>query len=382
MFLLKLFNFTFFAGLAGLLPFLVLYYEDIGLSGGQIGALTAIPPFITLFASSIWGALSDATNQHRRIMWITIAGAGTFGFLISIFNSFTSLLPVVLIYAIFMAPIVPLLDHSILDLLGTDATYYGKFRLWGAVGWGLAAPLIGFVVERYGLTWAFPIFLASMLISLMVSFFMPMSQVGIGKEWISGLRLLVKDNRLLLFLGTMLSIGMSLAIVDTFLFLRLKEVGTSNALMGFTLTLGTASEIVIFFFTDKLLERIGTSRLLRIAVLALALQLIGFSYLQVPWTAPIVQILHGPSFAGMWSAGITIAKSLAPKGMGATMQGLLSSALIGLGASAGSLIGGALFDLTGTAMTFRIAGLWALVILLFLLVVGRTRFSRAFIVDA
>jgi PPP family 3-phenylpropionic acid transporter len=378
MFLLKVFNFTFFAGLAGLLPFLVLYYEKIGLSGSQIGILTAIPPFVTLFASSLWGALGDRTRQHGRIMWITLAGAGIFGFLISASSTFSGLIFIVLLYSVFIAPIVPLLDNSILELLGKGSTHYGKFRLWGAVGWGMAAPLIGLLVERSGLESAFLVFLGGSAVTLVVSIFMPMAQTGIGEDLRSGLSLLFKDKQLLVFLGTMLLIGMSLVIVDIFLFLRLDEIGTPNALMGFTLTMGTVSEILIFFFTDKLLRRVGTGRLLRIGVLALSLQLIGFSYLKSPWAAPLIQILHGPSFAGMWTAAITIAKHRAPEGMGATTQGLLSSVFMGIGWTAGSLIGGYLFDIAGTAMTFRLAGLMAAMILVYMMVFDRTRWKKVF----
>lgn len=381
MFLLKIFNLTFFAGFAALAPFLVLYYEQNGLSGSEIGILTAIPPFVTLFASSMWGALGDATRQHGRILWFTVTGAGIFGFLISRPASFSGLIPIVFLYAIFIAPIIPLVDNAILELLGKEATQYGKFRLWGAVGWGAAAPLIGLLVDKSGLDWAFPIFLVGMLVTLFVSFFMPMSQKGIGEELISGISLLLKDKELLLFLGTMLFIGMGLAIVDVYLFLRLDEIGASKGLMGFTLTLGTASEIVIFFFTDRLLKRLGTSRLLKIAVGALSLQLIGFSFLKVPWVAPLIQVLHGPSFAGMWVAGITIANKRAPEGMGATMQGLLSSSHIGMGMSVGLLIGGTLFDVVGTAVTFRLAGLWVFMILLFLIMVERTSWRNIFRVD-
>lgn len=381
MILLKVFNFTFFAGLAGLLPFLVLYYEKVGLSGSQIGILTAIPPFVTLFASSLWGALGDRTRQHGRIMWITIVGAGLFGFLISKSVSFWGLFPIVIIYAVFIAPIVPLLDNSILELLGEGATHYGKFRLWGAVGWGLAAPLIGLLVERAGLEAAFVVFLAGMLVTLAVSIFMPMSKEGIGEDIRSGINLLLRDKQLLLFFGVMFFVGMSLVIVDIFLFLRLDEIATPNALMGFTLTLGTASEILIFFNTDKLLRRLGTHNLLVIGVLALALQLIGFSFLKTPWMAPIIQILHGPSFAGMWTAGITIANKRAPVGMGATTQGLLSSVFMGLGWTAGSLIGGYLFDIAGTAMTFRLAGIMALIIFVVLIGVRFTKLRDVFRVN-
>jgi MFS family permease len=169
-----------------------------------------------------------------------------------------------------------------------------------------------------------------------------------------------------------------LGIVDIYLFLRLDEIGTSKALMGFTLTLGTASEIVIFFFTDQLLKRLGTSRLLKIAVGALSLQLIGYSFLTVPWVAPLIQILHGPSFAGMWVAGVTIANKRSPEGMGATTQGLFSSVLFGLGASVGTLIGGYLFDVIGTALTFRLAGMWVFMILVFLILAGRSRWGSVF----
>jgi PPP family 3-phenylpropionic acid transporter len=378
MILLKVFNFTFFAGLAGFLPFLVLYYEKIGLSGSQIGILAAIPPFVTLFASSVWGALGDRTRQHGRIMWITIVGAAIFGFFISKSITFGSLLPIVFVYAIFIAPIVPLLDNSILELLGEGASHYGKFRLWGAVGWGVAAPLIGLLVERSGLEAAFVVFLVGMLVTLAVSIFMPMSKKGIGEKLWSGIRLLLRDKQLLLFFGVMFFNGMSLVIVDIFLFLRLDEIGTPNALMGFTLTLGTASEILIFFNTDKLLRRLGTHNLLILGVLALALQLIGFSFLKTPWVAPIIQILHGPSFAGMWTAAITIANKRAPEGMGATTQGLLSSVFMGIGWTAGSLIGGYLFDVAGTAMTFRIAGILAVLIFIFLIGIRRTRMLPAF----
>jgi MFS family permease len=57
--------------------------------------------------------------------------------------TFLWLLPLVMAYAFVSAPIIPLVDNSVLEMLGTQRAEYGKVRLWGSVGWGVVATLIG-----------------------------------------------------------------------------------------------------------------------------------------------------------------------------------------------------------------------------------------------
>ena len=54
-------NFVFFAGVAFVLPFMVLYYQSLGLSGAEIGLLVGLTPLITLFGAPLWTGLADAT---------------------------------------------------------------------------------------------------------------------------------------------------------------------------------------------------------------------------------------------------------------------------------------------------------------------------------
>ncbi|MBN2557079.1 MAG: MFS transporter [Anaerolineales bacterium] len=49
----------------------------------------------------------------------------------------------------------PLSDNSILGLLRSEPRHYGRIRLWGSIGRGITAPLIGAVVEHRGLTLGF-----------------------------------------------------------------------------------------------------------------------------------------------------------------------------------------------------------------------------------
>ena len=72
LFFLKVYYFFFFAAAASLFPFIVLFYEQLGLSGRQIGVLAAIPPLTGLFAASFWGGVADATQQHHRLLNMAI----------------------------------------------------------------------------------------------------------------------------------------------------------------------------------------------------------------------------------------------------------------------------------------------------------------------
>ncbi|MBX3015689.1 MAG: MFS transporter [Caldilineaceae bacterium] len=48
-------------------PFLALYYR-------QIGLLAGIPPLLGLIAAPLWGALADATQQHKRLLAVAVIG--------------------------------------------------------------------------------------------------------------------------------------------------------------------------------------------------------------------------------------------------------------------------------------------------------------------
>jgi PPP family 3-phenylpropionic acid transporter len=351
LFLLKLYNLSFFAAFAAIMPFLVIYYQDLG---------TALPPLMTLVGSAVWGAIADITSQYRRILGVSITGASLFGFLIVFYSTFQALVPIVLAYAFFISPIVPLLDNSVLESLKDRTEQYGRFRLWGALGWGLSAPVVGTIAEKFGLDLSFYIYLVLMIIGLLVALKMPVAQTGIGGDFRKGFRLLLKERQTQVFFLTMLFVGIGVTLIDIFLFLHLQALGATKSLMGLTLTVGTISEIFIFIFADRLIRRFGTVKLLVLSILALALQLLAYSVLNVPGFALVIQILHGPSFAGMWSAGVAIANQVAPKGMGATAQGLFSSVFLGVGGVIGSIVGGFLLDRVGTPRTFAWTGIWVL----------------------
>lgn len=73
----RLFYFCYFAAMAALMPFLALYYWAISVVRGRDRAVSGIPPLLGSAAVPLWGGLSDATQQHRRLVSITVIGAAS-----------------------------------------------------------------------------------------------------------------------------------------------------------------------------------------------------------------------------------------------------------------------------------------------------------------
>lgn len=348
--------FFYYAAAAALIPFLILYYESLGLSASHIGLLTAITPVMTLFVAPLWGGLADATHQHRNLLRLAIVGALLAVLALAYTRDFTRLIIVVVIYALFTAPLIPFIDNAAMNVLGARRDQYGKLRLWGAVGWGLAAAATGWLVERYGLSWAFSAYVALMLLCLAVVWQLPASRAALGLTFGHSLRRLLRNRSWVLFLVTAVVCGMCLAMLNSFLLLYLSRMHASETLIGLSLTIATLTELPVMFFADRLLRRWGARSLLSAAMVLYGLRAFAYSFANVPWLVLVIQLLHGPTFSVLWVSGVSHASELAPEGLGATAQGMFSSVLIGLGSGLGAVIGGWLFDQFGAAAMFRFAG--------------------------
>ena len=65
-----------FGAVGCLFPYLVLYYQRAGLSGRQIGALSAITALVVQLASPLWGLVSDSRALRRWLLTAASGGAG------------------------------------------------------------------------------------------------------------------------------------------------------------------------------------------------------------------------------------------------------------------------------------------------------------------
>lgn len=356
-----------------LLPFLALYYEQRGLSGSQMGLLAGLPPLMTMIGASAWGSLADATRRPKLVFLLVILGTFISVALIPFTTGFLALSLVIALHAFCFMSLVPLLDNSALEILGHRSDRYGQIRLWGSVGWGIGAPLIGPLVERFSLNWTFYSHLGLMLAGLLIALRLPVGQTGPGIGLSKGLKNLLRDPRWHLFLLLIFVAGFGEAIIRNYSFLYLKDLRAGSTLMGLSLTIGTVSQLVVLSLSAILLRRFETNRLMFLAVSTQALRLLGWSLITDPYLALSLQLLEGLAFGALWLAAVAYAKEIAPPGLGTMAQGLVTGVYFGFSSAIGGLLGGIWYEQLGSWGMYRWGGLVMVTALIILGLAGSVR---------
>ena len=349
--------FFYYAALACLAPFMTLYYQERGMSGAQIGVLAGLVPLVSWFSAPFWGGIADALQRHRAVLVLNLAGFTGSAVILLLADTFPELLFAVITYAFFVGPIVPLIDNAVMAILGDRKSNYGRVRLWGSVGWGVSSLFIGSLIDQSGLRLGFYAFMAIMLVNIIVSSKLPMEMAGGTKpSYFTGLGVLVRNGRFLLLLLASLVFGVTLGILMSYQFLYMEEMGASRSLMSWTMTANTISEIPFWFISAGLLRRFGTSKMIALALAFTALRNYAMGAIADPWLVVPISLLHGPSFAVLWAAGVADADAAAPAGLGATAQGLFSGMMLGLGAALGGFLGGPAYEAIGFATLYTLLG--------------------------
>ena len=367
----KAFYFSFYGAGAALSPYLALYYQSLHMGGEQIGILRAIPSLFTMLVAPLWAGLADATHSHKRLLVLALMGTLAAAVGMYLTKTFWALVPVVMLYAMFAAPIMSLVDSSVMAMLQGERARYGRLRLWGAVGWGIMGPLVGVLVERFSLGWAFYGYYLLLGLALFIALGLPIQAAKLRSSYWSGFGQLARNRGWLLFLATMFLYTTGRATLESLLFLHLDSIGVSTSLMGISLAVASASELPVYFWSDRLLHRFGARNLLLVSMVATVIMLLGVGWMRAPWLILVIQLLHGPSFSAMWVASVSLVAEMAPEGMGATAQGIFGSVSMGVGAAVASLLGGVLFQTFNGAVMYTVDAGLVLAAMAFLVLVGR-----------
>jgi PPP family 3-phenylpropionic acid transporter len=273
--------------------------------------------------------------------------------LISTARSFGSLIPFVIAYAIFSSPIVPLLDSSALAVAERSNHSYGQLRLWGSVGWAASTLLVGAIIERFAIRWLFYSYVGLILVTFLIAFLQRPRAQAIRVSLRRGLKEMLTDRALALFLVTIFLISLTLGAANSFFSLYLDGLGAQEGAIGLAWAIAALSEIPVMLYSGRIMRRIGARGLLYVALVTFAGRWLLYSFIRVPALAIAVQVLHGLSFATYLVGGVTYMSEHAPAGLSTTAQSLFNLVAFGLGSIAGSLVGGYLYQTAGVTTLFR-----------------------------
>jgi PPP family 3-phenylpropionic acid transporter len=370
------FYFAYFAAAAFLQPYIIVYFDTLGFSGAQIGLLAGMVPLVIMIGATLWTGLADAKMHHKLIMSLTIL-VGMLAVSIAPFvKTFALLIPIVFIYALFAAPVMPFADSATLTMLADKKDMYGRVRLGGTIGWGLFAPLASVIIERYGVRWAFWGNAAIMVFTLIICQWFTFGQSGEREPMQVNIRKMLNDRRWVLFLSLMFLGGVAFTVVNGFLFPYMIDLGMSGITRGIAITIATISELPVLFFSNYLIDRFKALGLLFIGMFITGLRLILYALLNFQAGILIFQLLNGLTSPLVLVAAVSYANEIAPEGMKATAQGLVGAMMFGFGAAVGGAAGGLLRGSFGAQAMFFLVGIIVLLGVAVIFVLERNQNAR------
>jgi PPP family 3-phenylpropionic acid transporter len=350
----SLMYFGYFMALGALLPFIYLYYERLGLSGVQIGTLAAIPLVVSSLTALLWGAAADALARHRLVLGVALLGSPAVVLMISRVEDYGALALLVAAHAVFISPIVPLLDSAALEAAERARRDYGALRVWGTIGWSISTWLVGALIQNRGARLMFYVYAGVMAVTFVASLFgrprLHVMRAPLGR----GLRSLLFRPDVAIFLLAIFLLSTTTGAVSAFFSIYLDGLGAGEGMIGLAWMVSSVSEIPVMIGAARLKRRVGTGGLLVTGFIVYALRWLLFSIIDDPAWALLPQVLHGLSFGTFLVGGVTYMSERAPEGLGTTAQAVFTTVCYGLASIVGSLGGGFLYDRIGMAGLFRV----------------------------
>jgi MFS transporter, PPP family, 3-phenylpropionic acid transporter len=359
--LMSAFYFFYFGAMGSYLPFVNLYFQDIGLQGRAIGLLAALPPLVLLFGSPLWGAIGDRFNIHRYLLPVATFGSIVPVLIMSRTEHFGALALLVAWAAFFVNPVVPLIDSAVLDRVAGTPTSYGQVRTWGTLGFMTLTLAAGFVLTWLGLRWLFYANALMLFIAGLLALWLPRRRQALRSSFRAGLGSLLRQRPLALFLAGSFLVGATLQAFYAFYPLHLEALGGDASWVGTAGSLAALSELPVVFYSGALLAWLGVRRTVVLGYLLLALRWALLAVLRLPLPVLLTNALHGVTFVPFMVGGITFVERRTPSGLHATAQGMLFATGFGMGAAAGALLGGFIYEAAGGPGLFAVGSVAAVV---------------------
>jgi PPP family 3-phenylpropionic acid transporter len=267
------------------------------------------------------------------------------------------LVAVTAVFAFCRAPLTSLVDATTLAHVRHHGGSYCAIRLWGSLGFLVAAAGAGALIERGGVDVIVRAAAWALALGAAVSFTLPAAPPAERKRvWPAWLQLLSELDGWL-FIGAVALAQLATAAYDSGFSLHLARLGFGGRFIGAAWATGVAAEIVVLAGSAALLRRSTPARLFALSLLVAAVRWTLLARVTSPIAILCLQPLHGITFGLFWVSGVTVMRDRGHAAPTAA-QGLFSAAY-GAGSLVGMNLAGRLLELGGGRLLYTFAGVCA-----------------------
>ncbi len=372
---LRILYFLVFCCTASWLPIMADFCKSKGVEGNAQSVILSLTPLLMFAVQPLYGSLADRWGYKKCLLVSSFFAAATYLLYLPT-HSFGTIAIVTVIMSFFYNGIQPILDSMSLQLVKKNPAFnYGTLRLAGAVGWSVTGIITGQVIDSINITMIFVVSFVSMLgvflFALGIKKETAGENAGIEKSVYTDFGKVISNRQLLLLLICVFLVSTGATAIWNFYSIYMKENGATATLVGYGLSFQGLCEIPLFYFSARIIGKLGLKTSLLITIAATTIRLILYSMVTTPTLAIPIELLHGISWSLFWVVCVEYVNKMVPAHWLATGQSLLYAAYYGAGAIAGNFWTG---YLSGQSMKMShifllnagIVGATALIALLFI----------------
>ena len=362
---LSRFYFIYYFFVGAFVPYWGLYLKSEQFSPADIGILMSLFQISRIFAPNFWGWLADHTG--KRAQWIKLtAFLGLCGFTAVFWaHGFYWLFFVMAALSLFTSSTLPLAESLTLAHLATTNGHYSRIRMWGSLGFIVAAVILGFLIDFVGIKSLLWFLLMVQMTLFILSYTLPDPKVVAHEhDHYSIWQVIKQPNVIALLIGCALMVTAH-GVLYNFYSIYLSDHGYSKGMIGLLWAVGVICEIGIFILMPKIMARYTLKTILLVS-LALAILRFGMIGVAVDSLAMLIlaQTLHAATFGSFHAASVEVITQFFNGRHQAKGQAIYNSVAYGIGGTVGGVAGGYALQYLGGQVTFMLAAIFPLLGLL------------------
>lgn len=359
-------------GLGVYLPFVAVALTERGLTVAEVGLVMSLGAVGFMVAVPAWGHVADVILGRPRTLALVAVGAAVL--LVSILAGVPPLVVGVLYIAatLFTAAWQPMVDAISVNVL-RDGPGYVRVRLFVSLSYAVAAAGAGILYARTGFSAALGLLAAVAIAVAVVALGLPdvpRATLDAGPEadrpggrarrrpfraaFGSTFAALEIAPPLPLFLGAVTLAVVGLNAGNTFIGLRILELGGGSVDVALASSISAATEVPMMLVAGALAVRIGLRPLfVGCTLLSAAAAAVWATADSVP-VILVSRTLVGVGFGGIVVAGVMTMRALLPDELQGTGQSLFQATCFGVAAVIANAAGGILHESVGYTGLFAV----------------------------
>lgn len=347
----SLFYLAYWGAVGTYIPFINLRFAQLGLTGGQIGVISALLPLMTLTVAPALAALGDRRGIRTRILALTIAGMALALLLLNFPRAFPTIVPLMLLLALTRSSVGPLGDSLVARMAARHRLDFGAMRLWGSLGFAVVAILVGAIWQRVGYNLMFPI-TAALLVPVVLTATLLEEGPVVERAARRPFREVGRDRGLIVILAATFLMGAALGMDGAFQGIYVQHLGGGGFLVGALFGISAFSELPTMRYATALARRIGAPATLLLAYGLFAINYAGFALVRDPLLLLPLTIMKGFGFGLYFASTVRIVDERTPPEWASTVQAVMNAGAGGLAPLVASLLSGAIYDTLGPASIY------------------------------